>query len=126
MCTRNVWGEFRGEIRLGCNGCNTTYEGRYGCNNTECVHEEAQKRTRAPTVLGCNELARLVHSAMLRIALVTSLLRSCSIPDEDRLLDLLVEEVPEGITSADWMIQQLQQGGKGLAPHALLGLIDNS
>ena len=62
---------------------------------------------------------------MLRTALVTSLLRSCSIPDEDRLLDLLVEEAPASITSTDWMMQQLKQGGKGLAPHALLGLIDN-
>jgi hypothetical protein len=46
-------------------------------------------------------------------------------PDEERLLDLLVEQAPAGITSTDWMMQQLQQGGKGLAPYALLGLIDN-
>jgi hypothetical protein len=52
MCTRNVRGEFRGEIRLGCNGCNATYDGRYGCNTAECMHEEAHKRTRAPTGLG--------------------------------------------------------------------------
>ena len=116
-CAENFRG--RGPIRvLRCNGCNTAYEG------ADCTHAEAPPRAPAPTGGAWDNLAMLAHNTMLQMALVTSLLRSCSASEEEKLLDLLVEEAPAGIKTKDWLMQQMVQG-KVFAPHALLGVIDN-
>ena len=116
-CVDNFRG--RGPIRvLGCSGCNTAYEG------SQCIHEEAPPRVRAPAGGGWDELARLAHSAMLRMGLVTSLLRACSMPGEERLLDLLVVEAPAGVKTHEWLQGQMV-AGRVFAPQALIGVVDN-
>lgn len=108
----------RGKIQvLRCIGCNTCYDGGL------CTHEEAPPRMRLPSGGGFDTLADQAHSAMLRVELVTGLLRSCSMPDEEKLLDLLVVEAPAG-AGDDWFLQQMSVS-RSFAPCALLAAIDS-
>jgi hypothetical protein len=105
-----------------CEGCNTPYDAG-GCSH-ESNRPKPQRLQLDGSLALHNQTQHALHRATTLLALTANLL---SREDSDLLVQLLIPEPPQGMSSADFVVAEIQSGKRGFVCILhLFALIDNA